>query len=116
MEDESYSDALSKILQSARGPLTDIEDFDTPENTKISISNPLDENAEVKTADIDEDISSLRRLAAVMAVLSMQAGEGAESQADIGRQLGSAWAQDHRLSAMGLPGLAYSRAKRSTWR
>jgi len=116
MEDDSYSDALSKILQSARGSLTDIEDFDTPEHTKISSSNPLDETAEAPTEEIDGDRSRLRRLAAVMAVLSMQAVGASESQADIGRQLGSAWAQDHRLSAMGLPGLAYSRAKRSTWR
>ncbi|MCS5527533.1 MAG: hypothetical protein NZ774_06685, partial [Candidatus Poseidoniales archaeon] len=114
--DDSYSDALSKILQSARGPLTDIEDFETPDNIKISISNSLDEAEEARTEEIEGDRTHLRRLAAVMAVLSMQAVVASESQSDIGRQLGSAWAQDHRLSAMGLPGLAYSRAKRSTWR
>ena len=114
MEDESYSDALSKILQSARGPLTDIEEFETPEPTTVSDSP--DENAEAKTVDIDEDRNRLRRLAAVMAVLSMQTVGGNKSQVDIGRQLGSAWAQDHRLSAMGLPGLAHSRTKRATWR
>ncbi len=116
MEDDSYSDALSKILQSARGPLTDIEDFETPDNIKISISNSLDETVETSTEEVDGDRKRLRRLAAVMAVLSLQAVGASESQSDIGRQLGSAWAQDHRLSAMGLPGLAYSRAKRSTWR
>nr|AIF13240.1 hypothetical protein [uncultured marine group II/III euryarchaeote KM3_60_H01]AIF19076.1 hypothetical protein [uncultured marine group II/III euryarchaeote KM3_85_D04]MBC8517471.1 hypothetical protein [Euryarchaeota archaeon] len=113
MEEESYSDALSKILQSARGPLTDIEDFDLPKITVTSDS--IDETAESQTEENGADRTNLRRLAAVMAVLSMQA-DRSESKSDIGRQLGSAWAQDHRLSAMGLPGLAYSRAKRSTWR
>lgn len=113
MEEESYSDALSKILQSARGPLTDIEDFDLPKITVTSDS--IDETLESQTEDNSTDRTNLRRLAAVMAVLSMQAVRS-ESKSDIGRQLGSAWAQDHRLSAMGLPGLAYSRAKRSTWR
>ena len=113
MEEESYSDALSKILQSARGPLTDIEDFDLPKITVASDS--IDETLESQTEDNSTDRTNLRRLAAVMAVLSMQAVRS-ESKSDIGRQLGSAWAQDHRLSAMGLPGLAYSRAKRSTWR
>lgn len=114
MKDESYSDALSKILQSARGPLTDIEDFET--SAPKTVSDSPDENAESKIEDIDEDRYHLRRLAAVMAVLSMQSVSGNKSQVNIGRQLGSAWAQDHRLSAMGLPGLAYSRAKRATWR
>ena len=113
MEEESYSDALSKIIQSARGPLTDIEDFDLPKITVTSDS--IDETLESQTEDNSTDRTNLRRLAAVMAVLSMQAVRS-ESKSDIGRQLGSAWAQDHRLSAMGLPGLAYSRAKRSTWR
>jgi len=113
MEEESYSDALSKILQSARGPLTDIEDFDLPKITVTSDS--IDETVESQPEDNSTDRTNLRRLAAVMAVLSMQAVRS-ESKSDIGRQLGSAWAQDHRLSAMGLPGLAYSRAKRSTWR
>jgi hypothetical protein len=113
MEEESYSDALSKILQSARGPLTDIEDFDLPKITVTSDS--IDETVESQPEDNSTDRTNLRRLAAVMAVLSMQA-DRSESKSDIGRQLGSAWAQDHRLSAMGLPGLAYSRAKRSTWR
>jgi hypothetical protein len=113
MEEESYSDALSKILQSARGPLTDIEDFDLPKITVTSDS--IDETVESQTEENSVDRTNLRRLAAVMAVLSMQA-DRSESKSDIGRQLGSAWAQDHRLSAMGLPGLAYSRAKRSTWR
>ena len=113
MEEESYSDALSKILQSARGPLTDIEDFDTPKITVTSDS--IDETVESQTEENGADRTNLRRLAAVMAVLSMQAVRS-ESKSDIGRQRGSAWAQDHRLSAMGLPGLAYSRAKRSTWR
>ena len=113
MEEESYSDALSKILQSARGPLTDIEDFDLPKITVTSDS--IDETVESQTEENSTDRTNLRRLAAVMAVLSMQAVRS-ESKSDIGRQLGSAWAQDHRLSAMGLPGLAYSRAKRSTWR
>jgi len=113
MEEESYSDALSKILQSARGPLTDIEDFDTPNITETS--GPIEEPVVSQTEENSADRTNLRRLAAIMAVLSMQA-DGSESKSEIGRQLGSAWAQDHRLSAMGLPGLAYSRAKRSTWR
>ena len=113
MQEESYSDALSKILQSARGPLTDIEDFDLPKITVTSDS--IDETVESQPEENGADRTNLRRLAAVMAVLSMQAVRS-ESKSDIGRQLGSAWAQDHRLSAMGLPGLAYSRAKRSTWR
>lgn len=114
MEKESYSDALSKILQSARGPLTDIEDFDTPDTTIIP--EPQEHTEESQTEDIGEGRTNLRRLAAVMAVLSMQASGSTDSQANIGRQLGSAWAQDHRLSVMRLPGLAYTRAKRSTWR
>lgn len=113
MEEESYSDALSKILQSARGPLTDIEDFDLPKITVTSDS--IDETVESQTEENGANRTNLRRLAAVMAVLSMQEVRS-ESKSDIGRQLGSAWAQDHRLLAMGLPGLAYSRAKRSTWR
>ena len=78
-------------------------------------SDSIDETVESQTEENSVDRTNLRRLAAVMAVLSMQA-DRSESKSDIGRQLGSAWAQDHRLSAMGLPGLAYNRAKRSTWR
>lgn len=111
MDDGSYSTNLNKIIQTARGPLTDIEDFQKGKN--VEIQNIIIE--EQTTGDVSEVRSKLRKLAAIMAVLSIPKEES-DVKASIGRQLGSAWAQDHRLTAMGLPGIANRRAKRSTWR
>ena len=110
MDDDSYSGALNKILQTARGPLTDIEDFENNEEGDNSISD-IQNNTNKKS----EGRTNLRKLAAIMAVLSIPEEEK-DVKSTVGRQLGSAWAQDHRRTAMGLPDLAYNRAKRSTWR
>tara|TARA_Y100001960_G_C14068222_1_gene537723 strand:+ start:194 stop:529 length:336 start_codon:yes stop_codon:yes gene_type:complete len=111
MDEESYSNNLNKILQTARGPISEIENFETPNNLELS-------NIIVKKDAISDESelrSKIRKLAAVMAVISISV-EDSNLKSTIGRQLGSAWAQDHRLTAMGLPGIANHRAKRSTWR
>jgi hypothetical protein len=110
MDDDSYSGALNKILQTARGSLTDIEEFENNEEGDNSIPE-----IQINTDNNSVGRTNLRKLAAIMAVLSIPE-EVKDVKAIVGRQLGSAWAQDHRRTAMGLSGLAYNRAKRSTWR
>ena len=110
MNDDSYSGSLNKILQSARGPLTDIEEFENNVESDKSITN-----IEIKKDNISDERTNLRKLAAIMAVLTIPIEED-HVKSKVGRQLGSAWAQDHRRTAMGLMSLAHSRTKRSTWR
>ena len=54
------------------------------------------------------------RTAAIMAVLSL-IQESSESES-IGRNIGTAWAQDHRRTRMGKISLMEERQKRATWR
>lgn len=54
------------------------------------------------------------RTAAIMAVLSLL-DESASLDA-VGRNAGTAWAQDHRLSASGQSSLLRRRSARSPWR
>ena len=108
MNEESYSHNLNKILQTARGAISEIEDFES-NNPELSNNVVNNEGEEI------EERSKIRKLAAIMAVISIPQDD-ANFKSTIGRQLGSAWAQDHRLTAMGLPGIANNRAKRSTWR
>ena len=115
MEEDSYSNALSKILHDGRGPLNQIEEFDTPIPPEDSKENTEQVIEKTDTIITDNGRSELRRIAALMAVITMQT-DAPDSQSKIGRQLGSAWAQAHRRSAMGLPNLTFSRSKRSTWR
>jgi hypothetical protein len=132
-DDESYSTAMGRILKEARGPLEEIEEFDTSEPTdtepavKTSPSTPTEQPAPAKltqttpktapktTPPAATDRLALLRMAAMMAVLSMSNEAPARSR-QVGRRRGTAWAQDHRLAAMGLPGLAHSTTRRATWR
>ncbi len=54
------------------------------------------------------------RTAAIMAVLSL-IQESSESES-IGRNSGTAWAQDHRRMNSGQSSLMWSRSSRSAWR
>jgi len=138
-DDESYSSAMSRILGNARGPLEDIEDFetseqdtpgpdtlepDTPEpNTKTNATTPADPTSTTadslaptkSTLPATTDRTAILRLAAIMAVLGMSEQAPAKIR-QIGRRRGTAWAQDHRFAAMGLPGVAHRITRRSTWR
>jgi len=133
-DDESYSSAMSRILGNARGPLEDIEDFDdskpdtlepdTPEpNTETNAPTPADPTSTTadslaptkSTLPATTDRTAILRLAAIMAVLGMSEQAPAKIR-QIGRRRGTAWAQDHRFAAMGLPGVAHRITRRSTWR
>lgn len=59
------------------------------------------------------DIDTLR-MAAIIAVLSATSSKDDPAQA--GRQLGEAWAQDHRRMSMGMSSLIQNRSSRSPWR
>jgi hypothetical protein len=59
------------------------------------------------------DIETLR-MAAIAAVLAATSSRDDPAQA--GRQLGEAWAQDHRRMNMGMSSLMHSRSARSPWR
>jgi len=59
------------------------------------------------------DIETLR-MAAIAAVLA--ATSNRDDPAQSGRQLGEAWAQDHRRMNMGMSSLMHSRSARSPWR
>ena len=120
-EEESYATGLSHILKDARGPLTDIENF---EGTRPEPGSEVAEHVEavgtatragVSSDDEEESRMMRMRTAALMAVLSVTGGRPA-SRAEAGRRLGSAWAQDHRRRRMGLLGLASHRNKRARWR
>ncbi len=120
--EETYSESLAKILHSARGPLSDITEFTGPTNPPqkeiIDDGESSNRAQPIGESDVERHISErsqLRRLAALMAVISMNGGDES-AQGNVGRMLGSSWAQDHRRQALGLNGLAYSRAKRARWR
>lgn len=54
------------------------------------------------------------RMAAIAAVLAASSGRDDPSQS--GRNLGEAWAQDHRRMNMGMSSLMHQRSSRSPWR
>mgnify|MGYP000005780287 CR=1 FL=1 len=120
-EEESYATGLSHILRDARGPPTDIADF---EDAQPELGSEVSEQIEVvgttSRADVSSDEGGNSRLmrmrtAALIAVLSVT-GMRPASRGESGRRLGSAWAQDHRRRRMGLSGLASHRSKRARWR
>lgn len=92
MSSESYAESLEGVLKAAR----DVE----PAAKQVAVESDSRE--------------SLLRAAALVAVLSL-AGASDERRA-LGRQLGSAWSQDHRRTRMGLSNLMDARQKRATWR
>ncbi len=59
------------------------------------------------------DIETLR-MAAIAAVLA--ATSNRDDPAKAGRNLGEAWAQDHRRMNMGMSSLMQNRSSRSPWR
>ena len=58
---------------------------------------------------------SERMMAAVAAVIAATQGDG-DDPAQIARQPGAAWSQDHRRQMTGQPSLMNARAGRSPWR
>ncbi len=92
MSSESYAESLEEVLKAARNV----------------------EPAAKQVAVESDSRESLLRAAALVAVLSL-AGASDERGA-LGRQLGSAWSQDHRRTRMGLSNLMDARQKRATWR
>ena len=112
-EEESYSTGLSHILKDARGPLTNIVDFEGAQSTPDKDVA----QSEVVTSRSKTESSRLMRMrtAALIAVLSVT-GKQPARRAESGRRLGSAWARDHRRRRMGLSGLASHRNKRARWR
>ncbi len=61
-----------------------------------------------------EEISELM-MAAIAAVIAATQGDG-DDPAQIARQPGSAWSQDHRRQMTGQTSLMNARAGRSPWR
>ncbi len=110
MNDGTYNNSLSNILHNTRGDISEIIEFDSH---LIKENVPIEEIDE--SPNHSDNRSKIRKVAAIMAVLSIQ-NHSTETQSTIGRQMGSPWAQDHRLMALGLPGYSFSRSKRSTWR
>ena len=92
MKPDSYAESLEGVLKAARN-------VKVPEKNSPQDSNPRDE---------------MLRAAALVAVLSMVGAS--DNRAQIGRELGSAWAQDHRRTRMGKISLMEERQKRATWR
>ena len=92
MKTDSYAESLEDVLKSAR-------------NVEVSERGPSQE---------PNPREEMLRAAALVAVLSMVSGSDDRSQ--IGRELGSAWAQDHRRTRMGKSNLMEERRKRATWR
>ena len=92
MKTDSYAESLEDVLKSARN-------IEVSESRPSQEANPRDE---------------ILRAAALVAVLSMIGESDGRSQ--IGRELGSAWAQDHRRTRMGKTNLMVERRKRATWR
>jgi len=91
MKSETYAKSLEGVLKSAR-------EFE---------SEPLSES-------LNSTRDDLLRAAALVAVLSMN--KVADDRFQLGRQLGSAWSQDHRRTRMGETNVLEHRRKRSTWR
>jgi len=92
MSSESYAESLEGVLKAAR----DIEPAKKEERKE------------------DKNREHMLRAAALVAVLSMI--ESVDERASLGRQLGSAWSQDHRRAHMGDSNLMESRQKRATLR
>jgi len=92
MPPESYAESLEEVLKTAR----DVEIVEKEETVDSTPRN------------------SLLRAAALVAVMSMI--EATDERATQGRQLGSAWSQDHRRTRMGNTNLMELRQKRSAWR
>ena len=92
MSTESYAESLEGVLKAAR----DI------------VPEKKEETKETRSRE------HLLRAAALVAVLSMF--EDVDNRASLGRQLGSAWSQDHRRTRMGGSNLMEERQKRATWR
>ena len=92
MSSESYAESLEGVLKAAR-------------------------DVQPAKREVEEEVNErehLLRAAALVAVLSMI--ESVDERASLGRQLGSAWSQDHRRTRMGHSNLMQSRQKRATWR
>jgi hypothetical protein len=92
MSSESYAESLESVLKAAR-------EVQPAKREEVAETNAREK---------------LLRAAALVAVLSMI--ESVDERATLGRQLGSAWSQDHRRTRMGNSNLMESRQKRSTWR
>ena len=92
MSSESYAESLESDLKAAR-------EVQPAKREEVAETNAREK---------------LLRAAALVAVLSMI--ESVDERATLGRQLGSAWSQDHRRTRMGNSNLMESRQKRSTWR
>jgi hypothetical protein len=63
---------------------------------------------------MSSDVSE-RMMAAIAAVLAATQADG-DDPAQVARQPGSAWSQDHRRQLTGQPSLMNARASRSPWR
>ncbi len=92
MSSESYAESLEGVLKAAR-------------NSETVAENNLTEN---------DSRELLLRAAALVAVMSIIGTS--DERISVGRQLGSAWSQDHRRTRMGFSNLMESRQKRSSWR
>ncbi len=92
MSSESYAESLEGVLKAARN---------------------VEPAAKQETVEGDSR-ESLLRAAALVAVLSLTGTS--DERGALGRQLGSAWSQDHRRTRMGLSNLMDARQKRVTWR
>tara|TARA_Y100000588_G_C14082026_1_gene850613 strand:- start:392 stop:670 length:279 start_codon:yes stop_codon:yes gene_type:complete len=92
MSSESYAESIEGVLKAAR-------EIQPVKKEEVAEANPRE---------------NLLRAAALVAVLSMI--ESVDERASLGRQLGSAWSQDHRRTRMGNSNLMEARQKRSTWR
>ncbi|MDG1525544.1 MAG: hypothetical protein P8Q90_05705 [Candidatus Thalassarchaeaceae archaeon] len=92
MSSESYAESLEGVLKAARN------------------AQPATKNEE----GVSNSRENMLRAAALVAVLSCI--DTTDERASTGRQMGSAWSQDHRRSAMGQTRLMESRKKRSSWR
>ena len=92
MSSESYAESLEEVLKAARS----VEVAVKKEKVNRAPREPL------------------LRAAALVAVLSLVGSS--DERASLGRQLGSAWSQDHRRTRMGQSNLMESRQKRATWR
>lgn len=55
------------------------------------------------------------RIAAIMAIISMLEDQG-DNPADVGRNPGNSWTQDHLRMNMGMNSLMNKRSQRSPWR
>ena len=92
MSSESYAESLEEVLKAARS----VEVAAKKEKVNRVPREPL------------------LRAAALVAILSLVGSS--DERASLGRQLGSAWSQDHRRTRMGQSNLMESRQKRATWR